>query len=254
MGFNMSLTKAQFKETAKSVGAALLATTFIVANANAAEPNTIEIASLDLNKPVPTNICVESNSNGKAWDKLTTIMNARNQIVVATADQAVTAPNGQSPYKGKIFTSDSQGDEGYIIVSDVPKAQTAKSPSFCLTTLKSTSIYNAFSSNAVPAEVNQGELGIALRNNAKAGLNIVMTGTTPGGALIAVNYNPKDKDARASLKSSDNKGNTAGDLAYMVHFSYTPKAKQMLGIVDEPNIALNSQPQSVALAKLDPKP
>lgn len=208
-------------------------------NANAAPQKTLEVDQLDLSKPVPTNTCFESNAKGTAFSKLTEVMNKRNQIVVAAANQVIEASAGSSPQRGEVFTSSVDGKEGYDIGFNVPKEQMQSSSSLCLMTIKDINIYDVYKLQTVPSEVDKGEMGIALRNSHKNGLKVMMTARSQGGALIVLQYNPKR--GGGALLSADANGNSAGDLSYMVSMGYSKKAKEILGIQDVQTVALAPQ-------------
>lgn len=197
------------------------------ANANAAPSTTVELDTLDLSKPIPTNVCFESNAKGTAFDKLKTAMNARNQIVVATANQAVVSKT--NPLQAELFSSTINGSEGYDITLDTPKERMAETSGACLTAIKNINIYDVNKLTAVPAEVNKGEMGVALRNAHTKGTKVMMTAQSTGGALIALQYNAAQ--GYGGLISADANGNKAGTLGNMASIGYSTKAKELLGII-----------------------
>jgi hypothetical protein len=229
MGVTMSFAK-NFRQVAVPVATAI--TLAFAANANAAQPATVELDQLDLNKPVPNNVCFETNAKGTAFDKLKAAMSARSQIVVATANKAVVSAD--TPLRAEIFSSTSNGSEGYDIELSVPKDRMAETSKACLIAVKNINIYNVYTLKAVPPEVNKGELGVALRNGHSNGLKVMMTAQSNGGAILALQYNPAR--GGGALTSADASGNMAGDLGYMATLGYTPKAKELLGIKGEPQI------------------
>lgn len=228
----MSLTTA----LRKAVYAAPLVFAAAAANVNAAPPTTIELTQIDLNRPIPNNVCFEDSSKGKGFDKLKSAMNARGQIVVATANQAVVTQSGGNPLKGRIFSSSEDGREGYIISLNLPKEQISADTGYCMTSIRDINIYNVFTLQGVPPEVNKGELGTAFNSGYKNGIKILMTARTYGGALVALEYSPSN--GKGALVSADANGNSAGTLGVMASMGYSSKAKEKLGIQDSPSIAM----------------
>lgn len=251
----MALLPSEFKETAKSLGAALLTTVFMVANANAAEPRIVELSDLNLTKPIPSNVCFKDSSQGTAIDKLQTAMIARGQKSVVVANQAVAALGAdKSPYRERIFSSNlQQGGEGYEVNSSSPMGQVGSQ--YCLAQNQKVFIYSAFNSKGVPAIVNKGELGIALVNNDKAGYKVVIAALTEQGTLSVVNFNPLT--GNGSFKSADGNGNNAGNLATLVQTGYSPKlpvaAKRALGIPEESVASLEGERVVLATVSREPQ-
>lgn len=217
----------------KAAYAAPLAFALAAANANAALP-IIEPDTADLSKPLPSYSCFVTNEKGTAFDKLVKAMNARNQTIVATADQVL--PTGK---RAQIFTSARDGSEAYDIGLNTPKDQMKDTDKACFRTVKGVNIYNVYSLNGVPNEVNKGELGIGLASAFKSGTKVVITGVLEKNGLYVVTYNPEKGHGTVIL--SDANGNRAGEASIMSSVAYTKKAREFLGI--DQSVALANQPK-----------
>jgi len=229
----MALLPSQFKETAKSLGVALLTTVFMAANANAADQaKFVQVAQLDLNKPIPSNICVKDDEQGTALAKMKAIMGARGQKSVVAGDKVI--PNFDPANGGlveKMFTSTlEQGGEGYDVSSNRPLGQVGTA--YCFAQNQKVYVFSVFNSVGVPSGVNKGELGVALVNSDKAGAKVALTMLTDKGTLQVVNFNPATGDG--SLVSADGNGNNAGGLAALKNTGYSASlpiaAKRALSI------------------------
>lgn len=196
---------------------------FALAASNANAGQNIELDTVDLSKPLPSYSCFVTNEKGTAFEKLTKAMNARSQTIVATADKV--AKTGRSAL---IFTSARDGSEAYDIGLDTPKNNMKESGQACFRSIKSVNIYNVYSLNGVPQEVNKGELGIGLTNCFKAGTKVFMTGVVGKSGLFVVTFNPEKGYGAITVANSE--GNQAGDFAFMGDVAYSKKAREMLGI------------------------
>ena len=236
-GHFMSVEPSKFNQSAKSWGVAFLTSAFMIANVNAADPTKfIQVAELDLNKPIPSNVCVKDDAQGTALSKMRTIMGARGQKSVVAGNKVV--PNFDPTNGGlveKMFTSTLvQGGEGYDVSSNRPLGQAGTE--YCFAQNQKVYVFSVFNKLAgVPSGVNKGELGVALVNSDKAGVKVALTMLTDKGTLQVVNFNPATGDG--SLKSADGNGNNAGNLAYLKNTGYSASlpsaAKKALGIPDE---------------------
>lgn len=209
-----------------------LVISFANLNANAADQaKFVQVAELDLNKPIPSNICVKDDAQGTAHAKMKTIMGARGQKSVVAANQPVqnTDP-AHGGLQERMYTSTlQQGGEGYDVSSDRPTGKLGTT--YCFARNQKVYIYSVFNSAGVPAIVNKGELGIALANNDKAGSKVAIAALTDKGTITVVNFNPDT--GRGSQKFSDGKGGTAFDYPLMgagYSASLPLAAKKALGI------------------------
>ncbi len=235
----MSLTMTKFRESAKTLSMALLTATFFAANANAAEPaKFVQVADLDLSKPIPSNVCVKDDAQGKAIDKMRTVMGARGQKSIVAGNQPVADTDpAHGGLQERMFTSTLlQGGEGYYVLSDRPTGKAGTT--YCFSQNPKVYIYSVFNSNGVPEIVNKGELGVALTNNDKVGMKVAIAALTDKGTIAVVNFDPHTK--KGSQKFSDAKGGTAFDLP-LVDAGYSASlpisAKRSLGIPMDGNIA-----------------
>lgn len=245
----------KFKESAKSLGMALLTTTFMVANAHAGGVNYVQVSDLDLSKPIPSGTCVKDDEQGTALTKMKTIMGARAQKSIVAGNQTV---KNRDPANGglqeQMFTSTlKQGGEGYDVSSDRPLGQAGTS--YCFSYNQKVYVYSVFNFAGIPQDVNKGELGVGLSNSIKAGSKVALTMLTDKGTLQAVNFNPATGEG--SLKSADGNGNNAGNLAALRNTGYSASlplaAKKALGIPMDDTMASTGNVNRTMLA-VAPRP
>jgi hypothetical protein len=251
----MSVEPSKFNQTAKSWGVAFLTSAFMIANANAADPaKFVQVADLDLNKPIPSNVCVQDDAQGTAVSKMRTIMGAREQKSVVAANQVIqnVDPANGGLVEEMVTSNLKQGSEGYMVSSNRPLGKPGTV--YCFAQNQKVFIYSAFNSAGVPSIVNKGELGIALTNNHKAGLKVAIAALTEQGTIKVVNFDPST--GRGSIKGADGNGNKAGNMAFLVNAGYSASlpsaAKKALGIPDE-SVA-QADGNQVALAIVAPSP
>lgn len=211
----------------------LLTSVFMMTSAQAADPaKFVQVAELDLNKPIPSNVCVKDDAQGTALSKMKTIMGARGQKSVVAGNH--TVQNNDPAHGGlqeEMFTSTLvQGGEGYDVTSNRPLGKAGTE--YCFAQNQKVYIYSVFNSVGIPALVNKGELGVGLVNSDKAGSKVALVMLTEKGSIRVVNFNPST--GLGSLKSADGNGNNAGDLAALRNTGYSASlplaAKKALGI------------------------
>ena len=218
----MALTNAMLKATLAAPLIAVAFTTSAQYNSQYIEPSTTE-----LSKPLSSRVCVKTTAGQPfltAFDKLRTIIDARGQIVVATADQAIERPKGGAEYKGILLTTAANGSEGYIIRSDRPRLESKAANEFCLRPIRAVNIYDVFTANSVPPEVNKGEFGRGFTKARDSGFEIMMTGIS-GPSRIAVSHR---KDGFGSISEANLNGNDSGDTSILLGLKYTAEAQQLL--------------------------
>jgi major membrane immunogen (membrane-anchored lipoprotein) len=251
MGSKMSLTMANLKESAKSMSAALVTAAFMIpaANAQGTETPVIEPSTSNLSQPL-REVCVATTPGQPgltAWEKLSTIMGARGQMIAAEGNQIVAVSNAR---QGKLITvsNNFSGKEGYIVSSEVPYANRKEAPSFCLKPASFAFAVNMKEEQGVPKVVNKGELGVALTNHDQAGSKTAIAGMYPQGTLFAVHFNPRTH--KGAIKIADAQGGKAGDLAALEDFDYSDKMKRVFELAsleknnNKPSVvAANSLPQ-----------
>lgn len=254
----MSLTMTKFRESAKTISMALLTATFFAANANAAEPaKFVQVADLDLSKPIPSNVCVRDDAQGKAFDKIEAIKKARGQYNVIEANRVGRTDANGNAYAEIAFTSNLKASEtkgwmgeGYMILSNAPKGQNGSE--YCSSTNVSTGLASAINGKKVPDVVDKGDLGQALNNLMKADKKVGYVAVTGKGTLIAVNFNYKT--GKGGYELADGGGNNPLPLP-LVDVEYSPDLplayQKALGIPTDRIAAIPSSGQLMAAA---PKP
>lgn len=190
--------------------------------------------------PIAPKTCFTTDSSGQAVDKLRAALKARDQKLVLTADQAVpfvkdgkrvlsASGDPVTLYKENYFTSSPDWKEGYNVVSDSPSGEAGSS--YCIKSLYTkVKVYNAYTLNDVPSEVNKGELGKALRGEQSINRNVAMTAETVGGNVFAVVVDTKDPNAYGSMTLAGIDGNKAGGLADFRQVVYAKGIASSLGI------------------------
>lgn len=240
----------RFMAVAATVVALPLA--FHAANANAESANTgsriVELADLDLTKPLPSNICFVDSAKGTAASKLNTALQARGQKSIIISDKV-----GKTDDVAKIMTSNlvqvkpdvpNLFGEGYSVGSNDPS--NTVSSKYCMNTLRRTyAIYNE-AVQQIPGVFAYGEMGKALTNAGQKGSKFAFGGITDKGTLLSVNFNGDTK--RGGIMLADGGGNTA--IFYPIaNARYSPNltvdARNILGL---PPVAQAEQP-TVTLAR-----
>lgn len=255
----MSLTMTKFRESAKTLSMALLTATFFAANANAAEPaKFVQVADLDLSKPIPSGICVRDDAQGKAFDKIEAIKKARGQYNVIEANRIGRTDANGNAYAEIAFTSNLKAlegkktilGEGYMILSNAPKGQNGSE--YCSSLNQATMLFSAINGTKVPSVVDKGDLGQALNNLMKADKKVGYVAVTGKGTLIAVNFNYKT--GKGGYELADGGGNDPLPLP-LVDVEYSPDLplayQKALGIPTDRIAAIPSSGQLMAAA---PKP
>lgn len=193
------------------------------ANVNAAPP-TIEPSSTDLTKPYLEG-CVKTTEGQPgltAWNKLVSVMTARGQMIVGSGNKL--GPTGKSETILSISNNFS-GGEAYIVESGLVKGKHMEADRLCFSPLRNGVAINVAASNGVPKVLDQGELGIALRNHDKAGSKIAFAGMTMNGSLLAVHFNKNTN--KGAMKLSNATGMQAGDVGFYIDFDYWDKMKKV---------------------------
>lgn len=215
----------------------------------------IEPSATDLSKPIPNAVCVDTTTGqtgSSAWDKLATIMSARNQMIAVEGDQVVAGPNS---HQAKLVTVSNNftGKEGYIISSEVPNANRKQSPSLCLMPVSFSIAVNQKENVGIPKVLNKGELGVALTNHDKVGDKVSIAGMYTQGSLFAVIINSQTH--KGVMYMADATGNKAAAIAALVDFDYSAKMKQVFESLSsqKPNDTSNStNAPSAAAPQLKP--
>lgn len=194
------------------------------ANVNAAPP-TIEPSNTDLSKPYIEG-CVKTTPGQPemtAWKKLGAVMTARGQMIVGSGDKV--GATGKSETMVTI-SNNFGGGEAYIIDSGFVKGKHTEADGFCITPLRHGVAINIATSNGVPKVLDQGELGMALRNQDKAGSKVAFAGMTMNGSLLAVHFDQNTK--KGAMKISNAAGMQAGNSGVFINFDYWDKMKKVL--------------------------
>jgi hypothetical protein len=191
-------SKVNFISTASK--ATLAVSILAVAFAANAQVAVLELAAIDISRPIPQGTCVADSASGKAFDKIEAIKKARGQTNVIEADEVgAKSPVTGSSYAGIYFTSNltavegkkSVLGEGYVISSNRPKGQVGTQ--YCIYhSNDTTGLVSAINGTRVPGTVNLGEMGQALTNamnNADSKVGYVAV--TSQRILLAVNFNHK---------------------------------------------------------------
>jgi hypothetical protein len=206
-----------------------LACSLVQANSNNA-PRIVELADLDLSKPIPSNVCVKDSPKGKAFDKMIAMVQARGQKSVVAGDQVLRGDNSR---ENIISSTLKQGGEGYKIASDRPLGK--QGTEYCFTSYPKVYIYSVFNATSIPSLVNKGELGLGLSNSHIAGSKVAIVMLTEKGTLAAVNFNPNT--GKGAVHTADGNGDNSAGIALLVKTGYSstlPKsAKKALGVPDE---------------------
>lgn len=233
---------ALFQNASKALrkwGPAALTTFFMAANANAADPaRFVQVADLDLSKPVPSNICVKDDDQGHALDKIETIRKARGQTYVIEADSLHQKSGDSSPYAGVTFTSNLKPStikgflgEGYMIISNAPKGE--QGTSYCFNISNSTTgIVSAINGTKVPSAVNIGELGAGLNNAmTRSDSKVGYIGVTTKKTWVAVTFNHMTKKGGYVLADGEGNGSLPIALVNVGYSRELPSSyKKALGI------------------------
>jgi hypothetical protein len=246
MGSKMAFNSTALKTT---LAAPILAVAF-AANAQTKLP-VIEPSATDLSKPLAS-ACVETTPGQPsltAWDKLKTIMGARGQLIVGSADKIVQG--NQRRELTVTISNNFSGKEGYIIDSAASKAERETSKGFCFSPLASAAFVDVSKLDKVPYNLNKGELGVALTNNHNLGSKVAFMGVTEGGSLHAVHFNPDSQDRKGALKASNSQGGQARNLAVFENFDYSPKMKVVMEQLSAAKP--DAQVAALALPKVEPR-
>jgi len=214
--------------------AALALPLVFAANANAeSKARDVELAQLDLSKPLPSGICFEDNAKGTAASKLITAMRARNQNSVIIADKYTPTGQALDMYTSNLIQVRSDAPnlfgEGYHVVGSHPS--NAASTGYCLSALQRTYVVYNDSVQTVPKAFEKGELGKALANGLKHEEKFAFGGLTDLGTFMAVTFNSKTKDGGVLM--ADGGGNgimfyTIGNSGYSANLSAS--ARSIIGL------------------------
>ena len=224
----MSIATKAFKTAV--VAPMVLAAFLGAANANAGSAHVVELADLNLHKPIPSGTCFETNSKGTASEKLDIALAARDQKRVFDANR-VTLYGKET----NILTSNLKlmnpkiphlYGEGYHIVADGLKNQEASG--YCIDRLKATYVVNSDEVKVGQGAFGRGEMGGALRNGSRnAQNNFAFGALTDLGTLIAASFNSHSLEGTLIL--ADGGGNSSVraplvDADYSKHLSNQSRA------------------------------